>query len=131
MPQAQQPPDLEMNSNIETEVVASWMQHVLYRSGHSLLGRHVRREERWVREAVLGHGTYDTVHQQRCEGEKQKLRAVKEIKKYFVASGELGYTSELKDIVKFLHPKVGYSIILVLTKEPDWFVKIVDFDLSK
>ncbi|KAI8628209.1 kinase-like domain-containing protein [Xylariaceae sp. FL1651] len=198
MPPSQPLSDLVRDSKIETEVSDTYTQHTFYRSGNSARERLVRRVERWVRETSLGKGAYGTVYRERCEQRgSQKLRAVKEIKKYVVVGEEVDYTRELEAIAKFSHPKyshcfvrsdgwyeVGDTVfitmeylelgdlqrylsmplpeseardiasqileglkymhengfihrdlkpgnILVVTKGPDWFVKIADFGISK
>lgn len=103
--------DLVRDSKIETEVLASCIQHIFFESGPSVRERHVRREERWVRQSFLGQGAYGTVYLEKCEhGREGKLRAVKEIKKFVVQGQELDYVRELEAIVKFSHPKVSTSV---------------------
>lgn len=99
--------DLVRDSKIETRALESCIQHIFYETGHSARERHLRREERWVRQAVIGRGAYGSVYLEKCEaGHKTKLRAVKEIKKHVVLGEELDYLRELEAIAKFSHPKV-------------------------
>lgn len=99
--------DLVLDSRLETEFAGSCTQHVFYTSGRSVRQRRVRRVERWTRETLLGNGAYGIVYRERCDGERPRFRAVKEIKKLFLKEEELDYTRELEAIVKFSHPRVG------------------------
>ncbi|KAI2618231.1 kinase-like domain-containing protein [Hypoxylon sp. NC1633] len=188
--------DIVRDSKLETEIFNTHTQHVLYITGHSARERHVRREERWVRDRFLGQGAYGTVYLERCD-QGNKLRAVKEIKKCVVAGKRLEYMRELEAVMKFSHPKYSHCFvrsdgwfenadsifiameyleygdlqrhlvrplpeyeartitsqvleglqfmhdngfvhrdlkpgnIMVVTKGPDWFVKVADFGISK
>ena len=106
--------DLVRDSKIETEALGSYIRHVFYEAGRSANERRVRREERWVRQRYLGQGTYGTVYLEKSEnGGEEKLRAVKEVKKFVVLGQELDYGRELEAIMKFSHPKVCVFIPLV------------------
>ncbi|CAJ2505738.1 Uu.00g131320.m01.CDS01 [Anthostomella pinea] len=98
--------DLVQDSKIETVVTPQFTEHVYYSTGHTARERLVRRTERWFRDgptAFLGQGAFGTVYRERCD---QRLRAVKEVRKYVVVGEELDYSRELEAIVKFSHPKV-------------------------
>lgn len=100
--------DLVRDSKIETEFLASHVQHVLYETGRSASHRRVRRVERWTKGRLLGQGTFGKVHLHICnDGDKERLRAVKEVKKFVVVGQELDYTRELEAIMKFSHSNVG------------------------
>ncbi|OAQ80658.1 protein kinase [Purpureocillium lilacinum] len=92
--------DLVRDSKLETEVLASCLQHVFYDTGQSAHERRVRREERWVRKTFIGRGAYGSVYLEECDpgqGDK-KLRAVKEIKKSVAPGDDLDYTRELEAV---------------------------------
>lgn len=111
--QLQQLPDIVRDSKLETEIFDAYTQHIFYISGSSARERHMRREERWVRDQFLGQGAYGTVYLERCEQKdnSSRLRAVKEIKKFVVAGKELEYTRELEAISKFSHQRVREAMI--------------------
>lgn len=120
MPPTRLPSDLVRDSKIETEVLGTETKHVFFAPGKSAKERQVRKEEIWVREECLGQGAFGIVHRERChEGErKDKVRAVKEIKKRVAAGEELDYTRELEAIVKFSNPRVcAQSVLLVQSFE--------------
>lgn len=101
--------DLVRDSKIETQVLESGLQHTFYETGRSARERHVPREERWVRQALVGRGAYGTVYLEKCEsGDITKLRAVKEIKKWVVPGEELDYMRELEAVAKFSHQNVTH-----------------------
>lgn len=107
---AQQFSDLIKDSRLETETLQTCTQHVFYETGRTAHERHVRRTERWVRQRFLGQGAYGIVHLEKSmagDGEKERLRAVKEIKKHVGSGGELDYARELEAIAKFSNYKVS------------------------
>lgn len=95
--------DIVRDWKIETEVCNEYITHIFYESGSSARERHIRKEEQWKRQKVLGEGGYGRVYLEKCvQGDKQdKLRAVKEIK-----SQDFKYSRELDAIIKFSHYKV-------------------------
>lgn len=107
--------DIVRDSKLETKIFNSHTQHVFYISGPSARDRRIRKEERWVRDRFLGRGAYGTVYLERCEqgDSSNKLRAVKEIRKFVVEGEELEYTRELEAISKFSHPKVSENTVAV------------------
>jgi hypothetical protein len=103
--------DLVHDSRLETEIFTNYIKHVFYVSGWSARERHVRKEERWVRDQFLGQGAYGVVYRERCDQDENniKLRAVKQIRKFAVPGKELDYTRELEAIIKFSNPRVRNS----------------------
>lgn len=100
--------DLVRDSKIETRPLDSHVvEHVLYETGRSARRRRVSKTERWTKGRQLGQGTFGTVHLQTCrDGGGNKLRAVKEVKKFVIVGQELDYTRELEAIMKFSNDKV-------------------------
>ncbi|KAK5988212.1 Serine/threonine-protein kinase RAD53 [Cladobotryum mycophilum] len=104
--------DLVRDSKIETEVHDACIQHTFYESGLSARKRLIRREERWARESCLGQGAYGRVYLERCvHGTEQKLRAVKEVKKFVVPGQDLEYLRELEAIIKFSNPRYAHCFV--------------------
>ncbi|CAM1507760.1 Fc.00g046080.m01.CDS01 [Cosmosporella sp. VM-42] len=104
--------DLVRDSKIETESLGSYIRHVFHEAGRSVGERLVRREERWVRQKYLGQGTYGTVYLEKSEdGAGDRLRAVKEVKKFVVLGQELDYARELEAIMKFSHPRYKHCFV--------------------
>jgi hypothetical protein len=61
-----------------------------------------------VCQNLIGRGAYSNVCLERCEQEgNEKLRAIKETKKFVVIGEDLDYAQELEAIVKFSHYKVA------------------------
>ena len=112
MPDERTVSDLVRDSKIETEDLGTCILHVFHETGQSASERRVRREERWMRQALLGRGAYGTVYLEKCgHGGSEKPRAVKEIKKVLVPYKQLDYSRELEAIMKFSHERVGsYSM---------------------
>lgn len=114
--------DLVRDSKIETRCLDSHVvEHVLYETGRSARRRRVPKTERWTKGRQLGQGTFGTVHLQTCrDGDRDRLRAIKEVKKFVVVGQELDYTRELEAIMKFSNDKVdayfpGGNPSLILT----------------
>ncbi|KAJ3456914.1 hypothetical protein MRS44_014055 [Fusarium solani] len=104
--------DLVRDSKIETEFLASHVQHVLYETGRSASHRRVRRVERWTKGRLLGQGTFGKVHLHIYnDSDKERLRAVKEVKKFVVVGQELDYARELEAIMKFSHSKYNHCFV--------------------
>jgi len=99
--------DLVRATKLETTVLGTGsVQHVLY-TPDPLGGRNKLTEvERWVRDKFLGQGSYGCVHRERCE-DKNKTRAVKEIRKSVVVGETLEYIRELEAIFTFSQPQVS------------------------
>ncbi|KAI1452649.1 kinase-like domain-containing protein [Annulohypoxylon moriforme] len=112
-------PDIVRDSRLDTEIFGSYTQHIVYVSGSSARERHVRKEERWVRDRFLGQGAYGTVHLERSEQKDgvTRLRAVKQIKKFSVAGKELEYMRELEAISKFSHSRYSHCFV----RSDGWF----------
>lgn len=104
--------DLVQDSKIETRLVGDHFVHVFYDSGTSAQDRFLRREEEWVRQRVLGHGTFGTIYLEKCVSGRRKsdLRAVKEIKKIVLENEQLDCARELEAVAKFSHPKVRHCL---------------------
>ncbi|KAM5348917.1 hypothetical protein ACJ41O_008740 [Fusarium nematophilum] len=104
--------DLVRDSKIETEFLASHVQHVFHETGRSLRRRRVRRVECWTKDRLLGRGAFGKVHLHVCrDDEGDKFRAVKEVKKCVVLGQELDYNTELEAIMKFSHPKYSHCFV--------------------
>jgi calcium/calmodulin-dependent protein kinase I len=117
--------DLVRDSKIETRSLDSHVvEHVLYETGRSARRRRVSKTERWIKGRQLGQGTFGTVHLQTCRvGGGNKLRAVKEVKKFVIVGQELDYTRELEAIMKFSNDKVdalflGSDSLLISIVQP-------------
>ncbi|KAM0441198.1 hypothetical protein ACHAPT_000504 [Fusarium lateritium] len=100
--------DLVRDSQIETRPLGSHgVEHVLYETGRSARRRRVPKTELWTRGRQLGQGYFGTVHLQTCtDGGMDRLRAVKEVKKFVVVGQEVDYNRELEAIMKFSNDKV-------------------------
>ncbi|KAH7149263.1 kinase-like domain-containing protein [Dactylonectria estremocensis] len=82
MPEDRLLTDIVRGSKIETHIVGACTRHVICFSDHSARGRCLRSEQRWKRDALLGHGAHGAVYRERCEnGTSKRLWSVKEIKK--------------------------------------------------
>ncbi|KAI8689095.1 Protein kinase domain-containing protein [Fusarium keratoplasticum] len=105
--------DLVRDSKIETRPLDSHVvEHVLYETGRSARRRRVSKTERWTKGRQLGQGTFGTVHLQTCrDGGGNKLRAVKEVKKFVIVGQELDYTRELEAIMKFSNDKYNHCFV--------------------
>ncbi|KAK8137469.1 hypothetical protein PG984_002962, partial [Apiospora sp. TS-2023a] len=106
--------DLVQDSKLETETLDSYTQHIFYETGRTAHQRRVRRSEKWVRQRFLGRGSYGTVHLERCitgDEQEERLRAVKEIKKYIVSGEELDYARELEAIAKFSNHNYAHCFV--------------------
>ncbi|KAJ4200295.1 hypothetical protein NW759_015935 [Fusarium solani] len=105
--------DLVRDSKIETRSLDSHVvEHVLYETGRSARRRRVSKTERWIKGRQLGQGTFGTVHLQTCRvGGGNKLRAVKEVKKFVIVGQELDYTRELEAIMKFSNDKYNHCFV--------------------
>ncbi|KAI1766704.1 kinase-like domain-containing protein [Hypoxylon sp. FL1150] len=112
-------PDIVRDSKLETKIFSSHTQHIYYRPGPSARDRRLRKEERWVRDRFLGQGAYGTVYLERCEhgDNNNKLRAVKEIRKFIIPGEELDYARELEAISKFSHPTYSHCFV----RSDGWF----------
>ncbi|KAK7965794.1 kinase-like domain-containing protein [Apiospora aurea] len=111
---AQQLSDLVKDSRLETQTLQTCTQHVFYETGRTAHERHVRRTEQWVRQRFLGQGAYGIVHLEKSmagDGEKERLRAVKEIKKHIGSGEELDYARELEAIAKFSNYKYAHCFV--------------------
>lgn len=104
-------PDIVADAYIKTETAENCIKHIFCEPGFSARERYVLREERWRRQQFLGHGSYGNVYLEICESSNgiQKLRAIKEVKKFVHPGDEIDYFRELEAIYKFSHPKVRLS----------------------
>ena len=103
-------PDLVTDSKIETIITPNFTEHVLYTSGPS--ARLVKTCERWARDGLksfLGRGAYGTVYREKCG---DKVRAVKEIRKYVQFGEKIDFARELEAVMKFSHPRVSAVTVL-------------------
>jgi len=104
-------PDLVRDSKLDTQFFLNpeYTQHIHYISEISLGRRKVRKEERWKRKRMLGHGSFGEFWLEQCvKGDnKDKVRAVKRISKIDHDS----YHRELEAITFFSHSKVSIVII--------------------
>lgn len=85
--------------------------------------KYVRRRETqhvWVRERLLGHGSYGDVYLHRCtsaDDNEAALQAVKKIDKARMVANKINYHKEIEAIAKFSQEKVGDWTILILRSE--------------
>ncbi|UKZ73157.1 hypothetical protein TrVFT333_000798 [Trichoderma virens FT-333] len=100
-------PDIVRDWKIEAEVSGDYTKHIVYESGLSARERHIRKEETWKRQRLLGQGGYGTVYLEKCtQGDQPKLRAVKKIK-----SQDVEHSRELEAILRFSHKRYNYCFV--------------------
>lgn len=74
MPPKERPlSDLVRDAKIETEFLESCVRHIFHEAGRSASQRHIQREERWVKQKLLGQGRYSTVYLEKCQNEKGEI----------------------------------------------------------
>lgn len=104
--------DIIHDWKIETRMEKSYITHTFYESGTSAQERHVQKEEVWERKQKLGKGAYGTVYLVHAQGNLQKTRAIKKIRKSITDDEDFDYIRELEAIIKFSHQKVSRLSIL-------------------
>lgn len=106
--------DLVNEAKLPTKLGPDSTVHTFLEST-SVSGRRARRREReelWKRVRHLGLGIFGTVWLEECvsDGGNDKLRAVKEVRKFARGLKPIDYTRELAAIAKFSQQRVSNDV---------------------
>jgi len=96
--------------------------HTYHEIGRHASQRRLRREEIWEKKEDIGHGAYGSVWLEQCSTESEiKVRAVKGMKKFNPykpsESSNRDFVRELGAVIKFSHPKVGTTTVLLIFRQ--------------